>query len=301
MEPAIWAEFSSSAFAYGFVVVLGALWGSFGNVCIYRMPPSEEFPDGRSVVTPGSHCFACGADVRWYDNVPLLSFLWLRGECRDCHTSFSPRYLLVEAASALLFVAAYHYVVAIAFTMSTPGQQLLQFAIIAAFLWTLLIITFIDLDHQLILDKMTYPAIPIFYGLGMLLPGASWKQGLIGIAVGYGVVRLISDGYWLLTKREGMGYGDGKLLAIIGALYGWQAVFVSLFLGSILGSVISISLLLITRKPVQSTPEERAAGEEEEDEGIGQIAVPFGPFLAGAAIIYVFTEGYLQVHYAPFW
>lgn len=310
--------FSSSATAYAFVAVFGALWGSFGNVCIYRMPPTDEFPEGRSVVAPGSHCFACGKPVRWYDNVPLLSYLWLRGACRDCKATFSPRYLLVEAAAALLFVAAYHYVVAIAYTTATPGEQLLRFGILAAFLWVLLIITFIDLDHQLILDKMTYPSIPIFYGLGLLLPEASWKTGLIGIAVGYGVVRLISDGYWLLTRREGMGYGDGKLLAIIGALFGWQAVFVSLFLGSMLGSVISISLLLLTRDRSDETAspeagdsgnadqtsavgEGEASESDEEPSGMGQIAVPFGPFLAGAAVIYVFTESYLQLHFAPLW
>lgn len=322
LDPELWAVFSTSATAYAFVAVLGALWGSFGNVCIYRMPPTDEFPKGRSVVAPGSHCFACGKPVRWYDNVPMLSYLWLRGACRDCKTTFSPRYLLVEAAATLLFVAAYHYVVAIAFTSATPGEQLLRFGILAAFLWVLLIITFIDLDHQLILDKMTYPAIPIFYGLGLLLPGSSWKTGLIGIAVGYGVVRLISDGYWLLTRREGMGYGDGKLLAIIGALFGWQAVFVSLFLGSMLGSVISISLLMLTRNRSDESAsalaeapteagESQTAGlqedgdsvpeEEEEPTGMGQIAVPFGPFLAGAAVIYVFTESYLHVHFAPLW
>ncbi len=247
------------------------------------------------MVAPGSHCFDCGADVRWYDNVPLLSYLWLRGACRDCKASFSPRYLLVEAAAAVLFVAAYHYVVAIAFTASSPGEQLLRFGILAAFLWFLLIITFIDLDHQLILDKLSYPAIPVFYGLGLLLPETEVSQGLIGIAVGYGIVRAISDGYWILTRREGMGYGDGKLLAVIGALYGWQAVVVSLFLGSLLGAVISLSLLAFTRH------RSAASKPDEEQEGIGRVAVPFGPFLAAAAVVFVFTESELQIVLAPLW
>ena len=294
LDAELWAVFSTSKTAFTFVAVLGALWGSFGNVCIYRMPPSEEFPKGRSVVAPGSHCFACGADVRWYDNVPLLSFLWLRGACRDCKTSFSPRYLLVEGAAALLCVAAYYYVVAIAFTASTPGEQLLRFGVLAAFFWLLLIITFIDFDHQLILDKLTYPSIPIFYGLGLLLPNASPMAGLIGIAAGYGVVRLISDGYWLLTQREGMGYGDGKLLAIIGALLGWQAVLVSLFLGSLLGAVITISLHGF-RLAFAGSKGERAAPD------LGRVAVPFGPFLASAAIIYVFAESELRIALAPLW
>lgn len=294
LDPELWAEFSTSATAYTFVFVLGALWGSFGNVCIYRMPPSKEFPTGRSVVAPASHCFECGTNVRWYDNVPLLSYLWLRGACRDCKTRFSPRYLLVEGAAAMLFVAAYHFIVAIAYTSSLPGEQLLRFGILAAYFWLLLIITFIDFDHQLILDKLSYPAIPIFYGLGLLLPNADPRQGLVGIAVGYGVVRVISDGYWLLARREGMGYGDGKLLAIVGALYGWQAVVVSLFLGSLLGAVISLSLLAITRRRTDS-------GDTARSKRLGRVAVPFGPFLAAAAVVFVFIEGELRLLFSPLW
>ncbi len=323
-----WLALSTSPAAYAFAALFGALWGSFGNVCIYRMPPSDEHPRGRSVVAPGSHCFACGAAVRWYDNVPLLSFLWLRGRCRDCKAEFSPRYLLVEAASAMLFAAAYYYVVAIVMVDARPGAQLLQVGVLWAFLWTLLVITFIDLDHQLILDKLTYPAIPIFYGLGMLLPDAEWQRGLIGMAVGYGLIRAISDGFYYLTKREGMGYGDGKLLAIIGALYGWQGVFVSLFLGSLLGSIISIAILLVTgtreeelepattaassleQGPADQdgTSELGGANDEQEVEEnlssrqrLGRVAVPFGPFLAMAAVIYVFTESYLRLRFFTLW
>ncbi len=294
LDPELWAAFSTSASAYAFVAVLGALWGSFGNVCIYRMPPSEEYPIGRSVSTPASHCFVCGSNVRWYDNVPLLSYLWLRGACRDCKTTFSPRYLLVEGAAALLFAAAYHYVVAIAYSETPPAEQLLRFGILAAFFWLLLIITFIDFDHQLILDKLTYPAIPIFYGLGLLLPQASPVTGLVGVAVGYGVVRVISDGYWLVAGREGMGYGDGKLLAVIGALYGWQAVLVSLFLGSVLGAVISSALLLRSRGSQEGEASEPTPA-------LTRVAVPFGPFLAAAAIVYVFSEQEIQLALAPLW
>jgi leader peptidase (prepilin peptidase)/N-methyltransferase len=319
LDAELWAELATSPGAYALAALLGALWGSFGNVCIYRMPPSEEHPEGRSVVAPGSHCFACGKAVRWYDNVPLLSFLWLKGACRDCGASFSPRYLLVEAATALLFVASYHYVVGIAHIDDSPADQLIRFGVLAAFLWTMVVITFIDLDHQLILDKLTYPAIPIFYGLGLLLPGSSWKAGLIGALVGYGFVRLISDGFYLLTKREGMGYGDGKLLAVVGALFGWQGVMVSLFLGSMLGTAILVPLLLILRSRApemeESTapPESAAApqGEEGEEEPeqeaqsdaheFGRIAVPFGPFLAGAAVIYLFSESFLRVRFWVFW
>lgn len=322
LDAELWAELATSPGAYVLAAVLGALWGSFGNVCIYRWPPTEEHPEGRSVVAPGSHCFDCGKAVRWYDNVPLLSFLWLRGACRDCGASFSPRYLLVEAATALLFLATYHYVVAIAHIYDSPADQLIRFGVLAAFVWTMVVITFIDLDHQLILDKLTYPAIPIFYGLGLLLPGASWKVGLIGLLVGYGFIRLISDGFYVLTKREGMGYGDGKLLAVVGALFGWQGVMVSLFLGSMLGTVILVPLLLFLRSRApeieESETREQEEGEvgsesddeassseeaeEESDPGeFGRIAVPFGPFLAAAAVIYLFSESYLRVRFWVFW
>ena len=97
--------------AYAFAVVLGLLWGSFANVCIYRWPPTEEFPKGRSVVAPGSHCFACKTPIRWYDNVPLLSWLWLRGRCRACKAPFSARYLLVEALTGALFGVAWWFTI----------------------------------------------------------------------------------------------------------------------------------------------------------------------------------------------
>jgi leader peptidase (prepilin peptidase)/N-methyltransferase len=103
-------RFSTTAGAYAFVVLLGLLWGSFANVCIYRWPPSDdadlgpvEFPNGRSVITPGSHCFACKQPIKWYDNVPLLAWLWLRGKCRSCKAAFSSRYLIVEALTGVLF------------------------------------------------------------------------------------------------------------------------------------------------------------------------------------------------------
>ena len=142
-------------------MVLGLLWGSFANVCIYRWPPSDEFPDGRSVVTPGSHCGACRQPMRWYDNVPLLSYLWLRGQCRDCKTQFSARYLLVEALTGALFGVAWW------FTLGTGGAyrafdtRVMRFVIAAAFVFVMVVITFIDIDHMLILDKVTIPSIVV--------------------------------------------------------------------------------------------------------------------------------------------
>lgn len=288
--------------------VLGTLWGSFANVCIYRWPPTDEFPKGRSVVAPGSHCFVCKQPVRWYDNVPLLSYLWLRGRCRDCGTTFSPRYLIVEALTGVLFAVMWWYAMDVGALWEPFEARLVRFAVLAAFSFVLVVITFIDLDHKLILDRLTYPSIPVFYGLGLLLPERQWYDGLIGAAVGYGVVRAIADGYWYLTRREGMGYGDGKLLAIIGALLGWKAVVVALFGGAILGSVVGLLGMVAggrhgaAAEAGAGAGEGAAAGEggddeEAEDEGLRYAEVPFGPFLAAAALAYVLLEPWIEAHF----
>ncbi len=310
--------------AYGLVFVLGTLFGSFANVCIYRMPPTEENPRGRSVVHPGSHCGDCGQPVRWYDNIPLLSYLVLRGRCRDCGAEFSPRYLFVEAALGMLFVATYHLIVVIPDSLGEPlSIRMTRFMVMAAFELVLVVIAFIDLDHKLILDKITYPTIPVFYGLGLLLPERGWRDGLIGAAVGYLCVRLIADGYYFLTRREGMGYGDGKLLALVGALLGWQAVVISLFFGSIAGSIIGITVLVVARRGGsevlpggegerdETTLEglESAGGDGPEDRPLSDddppplrhTELPFGPFLVMGAIFFIFAQSWLRFSFAVLW
>ncbi|WP_428265222.1 prepilin peptidase [Haliangium sp.] len=299
---------AATPFAHVFAGVLGLLWGSFANVCIYRMPPSDEHPDGLSVVRPGSHCPACGHAVRWYDNVPLLGFLFLRGRCRDCGVVISPRYLLVEAALGLLFVAAYHHAVVLAFAYEPLSVRMLRFLVLAAFQVVLVVIAFIDLDHKLILNKITYPAIPLFYGVGLLLPGQDWHVGLIGAALGYGLVRVIADGYRLLTGREGMGYGDGKLLAVVGALLGWQGVVAALFVGSLLGSVIGTAALVAGRRRARADePAEAARDPEQADEPgepeaeqvpLRHVEIPFGPFLVMGAIAYLYAQPWLRIDLA---
>jgi leader peptidase (prepilin peptidase) / N-methyltransferase len=269
--------------------LLGALFGSFANVCIVRWPPTDEHPGGRSVVSPGSHCPACRAPIRWYDNIPILSYFVLRGRCRACRAEFSARYLFVEGATALLFVAFYRLEVVVLHPFDAPSLQLYRFALAAAFVWVLVVIAFIDLDHKLILNRITYPAIPVFYALATLLPERTWKDGLIGAAVGYGVIRLVADGYHLLTRRRGLGYGDGKLLAIVGAYLGWQSVLVALFLGSIIGSVVGGMWLIAARA---------RAGKTEGDVPLRHVEIPFGPFLATAALLYAFVEPWLRVDFA---
>ena len=271
------------------VAIVGALFGSFANVCIYRMPPTEEFPNGRSVSSPPSHCFDCGARVKWYDNVPIFAYLWLQGACRNCKTEFSPRYLLVEAATSMLFVAAFYFVFFIAYSFDSVSSQWIRFSVYALFLWTLVVIAFIDLDHKLILNRVTFKAIPFFILAGIFLLKQDWKIGVIGALVGYGTVRLISDGYKMISGRYGMGYGDGKLLAVVGGLLGWQSVVISLFVGSMFGTVISVILLKLQNK------------NAEEKKNIGKIEVPFGPYLVIGAIGFLFMEGWFKNHFGILW
>lgn len=318
---------AASPAAYAFVAALGLLWGSFANVCIYRWPPSAELPNGRSVVTPGSHCFACKTPIRWYDNVPLASWLWLRGRCRACQAPFSPRYLLVEALTGLLFALAWW-----ATTAAVPAElrglvhaepfdtRLIRFAIYAAFILVMVVITFIDLDHKLILNKVTVPSIVAFYALGLLLPERAWWDGLAGIAVGYGVPWAIGEAYYRATGREGLGLGDGMLLAVVGALLGWQGVVASLFGGSMLGSVLGLAALAIARRrgarsadevaPGTTPPEgerrarsnaaeaaEASSAGDGEAPSLMRTELPFGPFLAMAAVFYLSAEPWIQLYF----
>jgi leader peptidase (prepilin peptidase)/N-methyltransferase len=260
-----------------FAVWLGLLWGSFANVCIYRWPPTDEFPKGRSVVTPGSHCSACKTPIRWYDNVPIVSWLWLRGKCRVCKATFSARYLLVEALMGVLFGVAWWFTLGTGGSLMPLDQRALLFVVYVAFVFVLVVVTFIDIDHKLILDKVTFPAIVLAYGASLLV-GRQWWEGLVGVAIGYGVPWLIGEIYYRLRGREGLGLGDAKLLALVGALLGWRGVVVTLFGGSLVGSVIG-GVLLLRRK--------QAVGTE----------LPFGPYLAAAATFYLFAEPWVRVHF----
>ena len=228
METAQLEALATSPAALAAAFVLGTLWGSFANVCIYRWPPSPEHPHGQSVVTPGSRCGACGKPVRWYDNVPILAWLWLRGRCRDCGTQFSARYLLVEALTGLLFATVWWFAVDARAALEPLDLRVVRAAIGAAFAWTMVVVIFIDLDHMLILDRLTLPSLAGFYALGVVLPERTWTDGLIGAAVGLALVRVVADLFLLLRGKHGLGMGDGKLLAVVGALCGavmFQALF----------------------------------------------------------------------------
>jgi leader peptidase (prepilin peptidase)/N-methyltransferase len=233
--------------------VFGAMIGSFLNVCIWRIP--EE----KSIVFPASHCPKCGKSIRPFDNIPVLSWLILRGKCRDCGKPISPRYPLVEMLTALLSLVLF-------WKYGLSLQYLAAFLFAAA----LVVITFIDFDHQIIPDVISLPGIPVFFLLAVFVMGIGFFDALIGLIIGGGFLYLVAVGYELIAKREGMGGGDIKLLAMIGAFLGWKSLFFVVFMSSILGALVGIVLIMIKGKDMK-------------------YAVPFGPFLSIAAVMYLFV------------
>lgn len=234
-------------------VVLGAMVGSFLNVVIVRLPQA-----GQSVVFPASHCPVCNTAIRWYDNIPLLSFVLLRRRCRACRALISWRYPAVELAMALLSLALFR-----SFGLSVV------FGIYFLYTAALLAIIFIDAEHQLIPDVISLPGIAIGLALSLINPLVGWQNAAIGILVGGGSFYLIAWVYYLITKREGMGGGDIKLLAMIGAFQGWQALPFVVFISSLLGTVVGIGAMVKQRKG-------------------GRTVIPYGPFLAIASLLYLF-------------
>ena len=280
--------------------LFGAVWGSFFNVCIARIPRGE------SVVRPGSHCFACGRAIRAWDNVPIVSYIVLRGRCRACGARFSPRYALVEALTALLSVLVYYrFVIA---TEGPPAVRLARYALYFTFVGALVVLSFIDLDTKQLPDVITLPAAVVLYFAAFAVHEVGWLPRLIGAAVGYGAVRLISDGYYYLTGREGLGHGDGKLLAVMGAVLGIKAIPVVIFMASFVGIAVSVPLLVRARKreaaspprPPEPTPAaepspapgDAAPSSAQEAEPapaptLRHTQVPFGPFLSLSAVVYL--------------
>lgn len=235
-----------------FAFVFGAITGSFLNVCIVRLPREE------SVVAPPSHCPHCNYQIRWYDNIPLFSYLLLKGKCRGCHVPISLQYPLVELLNGLLTLALF-----LRFGLS------IAFAALFIFCSALVVITFIDLEHQIIPDEISLSGIILGFLLSFMIPRHSWLNSLLGILLGGGSLLLVAWGYEKLTGKEGMGGGDIKLLAMMGAFLGWKAVPFIIFVSSLAGSIIGISIMLIRKKD-------------------SKLAIPFGPYLALAAILYIF-------------
>jgi leader peptidase (prepilin peptidase)/N-methyltransferase len=244
------------------VAVFGAVVGSFLNVVILRLPKEDA-----SIVFPASHCPICQQSLTWYENIPLLSYLALRGKCRTCKTVISSQYPLVELSMAVLATLLYH-------RFGLSFELFFYFVFFAA----LLVIIFIDIHHQIIPDSISLPGIVIGFAGSFMNEMVSWQQSALGILFGGGVLYTVAFGYYSLTKREGMGGGDIKLLAMIGAFLGWQSLLYVIFTSSLTGSLVGIVAMFKQKKG-------------------GQTRIPFGPFLALAAISYLL----LQQQIMHFW
>lgn len=231
------------------IFMLGLVIGSFLAVCIHRIP------QGRSVVTPRSACPACGTQIAWYDNVPLLSFLWLRGQCRACRRGIPLRYPLIEMVNGLGYLL-------VVWKFGMTWETLVYAGLMSVFL----VVTWIDWDHQIIPDVITLPGIILGFVCASFLLSTGWMNSLIGILVGGGVLLALAWASPFLFGKEGMGGGDIKFLAMVGAFLGWKAALLALMLASIVGAVIGVGLLL-------TKVMER-----------GQY-IPFGPYLALGSVI----------------
>jgi leader peptidase (prepilin peptidase)/N-methyltransferase len=229
-------------------VTLGLLVGSFLNVCIYRLPRRE------SVAWPASHCTSCQRALAWYENVPLVSWLALRGRCRTCKVPISVQYPVVEAVTGALFGASYYWY----------GPTALG-VVRTLFGCAMIVLFVIDLQHQILPNVITVPGTVIGVVLSLVLP-PGWLSSLIGVLLGGGLLLAMGETYYRLRGVEGLGMGDVKMLAMIGAFLGWQNALVTLMLASFGGALLGMGLLASRR-------------------GTMQAALPFGTFLAvGAAI-----------------
>ncbi|MFA5394233.1 MAG: prepilin peptidase [Candidatus Ratteibacteria bacterium] len=246
-----------------FAFVLGAVFGSFLNVCIYRLPRSL------SIVKPGSYCPNCRKPIVWFDNIPFFGYLFLRGRCRYCHKKISPRYVLVELLTASLFLALYRY-----FGLSA------SFFIFGLFIFVLILVTFIDWEHYLIPVLVVYPGIVLGLLFNFFFPQMAFsasrlfalKEAVIGVLLGAGLIYFLGVFGKLIFKKEAMGEGDIYLLAMIGAFLGWKAVLLTIFFSSLVGTVITLLLVYVGLKKMTDH-------------------IPFGPYLSLGAVIALFCRG----------
>lgn len=232
--------------------VLGTLVGSFLNVCIYRLPREE------SVVDPPSHCPACDTRIRWYDNLPVLAWILLRGRCRDCHTPFSIRYPLIELVSGALAVLA-------TWRFGVSPEAVLAFG----FCCCMLVVVFTDYDAKIIPDEMVIAGV-ILGLLATQVHVSSWTRLFSGATVGFGVLWAIREIYYRLTGREGMGFGDCTLALAMGSVLGATGVMITFFLASLVGTLIGLAILSANKQSLRTE-------------------LPFGVFLAPAATVVLFV------------
>jgi len=244
--------------------LFGLVIGSFLNVCIYRLPRDQ------SIVWPASRCTSCGREISWFENVPVLSYAILRGRCRTCGDRISLMYPLVEVVTAGVFVA-----VAAAFGLSwlLPIRLLFGCAMI--------VLLVIDLQHQILPNEITLPGIVV--GLAAsLIADPGWRDALIGALAGGGLLSLVAWGYERIRHQEGLGFGDVKMLAMIGAFLGWKLMLLTLVGASLLGSLTAGVLMLAGRADSQSK-------------------LPLGTFLAIAAVPVSLVGNTVVIWYAAFY
>ncbi len=266
--PVVWGTFVFAAFA------LGACLGSFLNVCIWRIPRGE------SVVTAPSHCTACGADIRWYDNLPVISYLVLRGRCRHCRTPYSCRYLVVESLTGVLFTAI---LLKVGMAQQVPS-------VIPLYWWCILLAiscSWIDAKWRIIPDVLTYPAMLVGIVLHALMPSSCGMTTALSGGL-YAFFSTLLPGIFLsvfalagqkLTGRDVLGWGDVKFVAATGALLGFPGALFVLLGGSLSGTVYGIILAKLRKRP------------------LSRCAIPFGPFLGGAAVIWCLAGNWIWYGY----
>jgi len=245
-----------------FSFLLGLVLGSFSNVCIYRIPL------GKSIISPPSSCPHCGSRIRFYDNIPLISYIILRGRCRVCKGPISPQYPFVELSMAVISLALF-----------TRYGISYQYILYLMFIGSLVVITFIDLHHQIIPDIISLPGIIIGFLTSLFLPYPTWLESAIGIVAGGGGLFAVAVIFEKLTGKEGMGGGDVKLLAMIGAWLGWKALPFVVLVSSVMGIIIGGGALLASGKGIR-------------------VKIPFGPFLAMGTIAYFFFGNIIIQWYA---
>ncbi|HPU30832.1 MAG TPA: prepilin peptidase [Syntrophorhabdaceae bacterium] len=241
------------------ILIFGAIVGSFLNVCIYRLPRDK------SIIVPNSYCPDCKKPIKFYDNIPILSYIILRGRCRHCNAKISIRYPIIEFITALLFL----------FLFKTNGLSI-EFFVMIFFVSLLVVISFIDLEFQIIPDVLSIGGLIIGLILSFFRQNFGFFDALFGVVLGGGVLFAIAFGYQLIRKIEGMGGGDIKLIGMIGAYCGIKGVIFTIITGSLFGTIVGIPAMLIKGKD-------------------SKYAIPFGPFLSLGAVMYIFYGKILVV------
>lgn len=239
-------------FGLAYVFVVGAIIGSFLNVCIYRIPL------GMSIVTPRSSCPKCNRKIPWYHNIPILSYLWLRGKCAECKEPISPVYPFVEfLTAAYLTLLLYHF------------GPLRSFLIYAIFGCVMIVLIFIDYYHRLLPRVITFPGLIVGFAGSFINPYLNPVQSGLGIALGVLLPTFVLVTYKWLRKKEGMGHGDIVMLALVGAFLGWKMVFLVILFSSLAGVLVGVPIIFITKKG-------------------SDFPLPFGSFIGAVAMLAVF-------------